>query len=191
MVTEIGRDLTARTAASLFLERTTIGRDLVAQEPETVQTGQVAPETSGGPVRVGRDVLIDGSPAGFEFVFDGICELIVGHDLRMTNREVTLGFGIGDNCARNGREANTIGHDLIVTDNSALVGFFGPSSLEVSNNRVGHDLIFTGNTAAPGGRLEVAGNVLGRDAICTSNSPAPTRGAEDGPNVAGRLNSCG
>jgi hypothetical protein len=191
VVTEIGRDLTARTAASLFLERTTIGRDFVAQEPATVQTGRVAPETSGGSVRVARDVLIDGSPAGFEFVFDGICELIVGHDLRMTNREVTLGFGIGDNCARNGREANTIGHDLIVTDNAALVGFFGPSSLEVGDNHVGHDLVFSRNTAAPGGVLEVSDNVVGHDAICASNNPAVLQAPGAGPNVAGHANSCG
>jgi hypothetical protein len=188
--TEIGHDLLGRTAAKLRLEQATIGRDLVAQEPQTVQTGHVAPETPGGPVRVGRDVLIKGSPEGFPFVYDGICELTVGHDFEIVGRAVTLGFGIGDNCARNGLEANTIGHDLIVTDNSALVGFFGPSALEVGNNQVGHDLIFMHNTAVPGGFLEVSDNVVGRDAICVGNDPAPTIGPDAGPNVAGRRSTC-
>jgi hypothetical protein len=188
--TEIGHDLLGRTAARLRLEQATIGRDLVALEPQTVQTGHVAPETPGGPVRVGRDVLITGSPEGFPFVYDGICELTVGHDFKIAGRAVTLGFGIGDNCARNGLEANTIGHDLIVTDNSALDGFFGPSALEVGNNQVGHDLIFRRNTAVPGGFLEVSDNVVGRDAICVGNDPAPTIGNDAGPNVAGRRNTC-
>ena len=108
----------------------------------------------------------------------------------MARRAVTLGFGIGDNCARNGREANTIGHDLIVVDNSALVGFFGPSSLEVGNNQVGHNLVFRGNSAAPGGFLEVSDNVVGHDAICEGNAPAPTIGPGAGPNVVGHKDSC-
>jgi hypothetical protein len=191
VVTEIGRDLTARSAASLFLERATIGHDLLASEPQTVQTGRVDPETPGGPVRVGHDVLIEGSPAGFAFVFDGICELGVGHDFTIARRTVTLGFGIGDNCARNGREANTIGHDLIVTDNTAAVGFFGPSALEVGNNRVGHDLVFARNSAAAGGFLEVSDNVVGHDAICSANSPAASQQPGAGPNLAGHSNSCG
>ena len=99
-----------------------------------------------------RDVLINGSPA-LPFVFDSICSATVGRDLRVTDRPVTLGFSIGDEqaCAGTGREPDTIGHDLVVTSNSALSGFFGPSALEVGNNSVGHDLIFSGNTAVPGG----------------------------------------
>ena len=189
--TEIGHDLLGLTASKLRLEQATIGRDLVAQEPQTVQTGHVAPETLGGPVRVGRNVLINGSPEGFPFVYDGICELTVGRDFTFASRAVTLGSGIGDNCARNGLDANTIGHDLIVTDNSALVGFFGPSSLEVGNNRVGHDLVFSRNTAAPGGVLEVSDNVVGHDAICASNNPAVLQAPGAGPNFAGHANSCG
>ena len=160
--TEIGHDLLGRTASKLRVEQATIGRDLVAQEPQTVQTGHVAPETPGGPVRVGRDVLINGSPEGFPFVYDGICELTVGRDFTIARRAVTLGFGIGDNCARNGLEANTIGHDLI----------------------------FRRNTAVSGGFLEVSDNVVGRDAICEGNDPAPTIGSDAGPNVAGRRNTC-
>jgi hypothetical protein len=186
----VGRDVLGRTASRLRLERSTVGHDLVAEEPQTVQTGHVAPETPGGPVRVGHDVLITGSPEGFAFVYDGICELTVGRDFRVVGRSVTLGFGIGDNCARNGLRPNTIGHDLIVTDNTALVGFFGPSALEVGNNRVGHDLVFARNTAVAGGFLEVSDNVVGHDALCYGNDPAPTIGSDAGPNVAGHRNTC-
>ncbi|MDQ3879510.1 MAG: hypothetical protein M3295_00265 [Chloroflexota bacterium] len=187
----IGHDLVTGTGASIHLELTTIGHDLVASQPETVQTGKISPESPGGTVRVGRDIRIDGSPQGYEFVFDGLCDLVVGRDLRMANRAVTLGVGIGDNCAMLGRPPVTVGRDLVVTGSSALVGFFGPSALEVGNNHVGRDLVFVGNTAAPGGYLEVADNVVGRDAICAANNPPPTGDAEDGPNIVGRRNTCG
>jgi hypothetical protein len=189
--TLIGHDVTAGPASGLHFERTTIGRDLIAKEPTTVQTGRNAPESPGGPVNVGRDVLITGSPEGFEFVFDGICELSVGRDFEVTRRSVTLGIGIGDHCAGLGRAANTIGRDLVVTHNAALVGFFGPSSIEVGNNRVGDDLVFRDNVAAAGGRLEVSGNVVGDDAICSGNDPAVTQDPADGPNRAGDRNTCG
>jgi hypothetical protein len=90
---------------------------------------------------------------------------------------VTLGFTIG---------GDTVGRDLVVTDNSALSGFFGPSSLVVRENSIGRDLIFTGNTAVPGGELVVSHNVVGRDAICAGNDPTPIDG-----NAAARNNTCG
>ena len=191
----IGRDLITQTAASLHLgKNTTIGRDLVASQPGTVQTGNACVvECESGPVKVGRDVLINGSPA-LPFVFDGICDMTVGRDFRMTGRSVTLGFSIGDEeaCASNGEPPVTVGHDLVVTGNSALSGFFGPSSLDVGNNSVGHDLIFSGNTAVAGGYLEVSDNSVGHDAICTDNSPALSKDdPDDGPNLAGHNNSCG
>jgi hypothetical protein len=189
--TTIGHDLRADTGANLHLERTSIGHDFVASEPQTVQTGHNSRESAGGAVSVGHDFVIHGSPEGFDFVFDGVCYANVGHDFRITDREVTLGFGIGDNCVANGLVANTIGHDLIVVGNAALAGVFGPSALEVGGNRVGHDLVFSHNTAAPGGYLEVADNVVGHDAICKANSPAPSRDAADGPNFAGHRNTCG
>ncbi len=188
--TTIGHDLVAGRGNGLHIERTTIAHDLLATQPQTVQTGRVGRNTPGGPVHVGHDFAIDGAP-DLPFVFDGICSMIVDHDLRVTNRAVTLGFGIGDNCAAQEKAVNTIGHDLIVTGNTALVGFFGPSALEVGGNQVGHDLVFGGNTAAPGGFLEVADNVVGHDAICAANSPAPGKDATDGPNVAAHSNSCG
>jgi hypothetical protein len=185
--TTIGHDLIAQDGSGLHLETTTIARDLRASRPQTVQTGHNAPDSPGGPVDVGHDATIDGSP-DLSFVFDGICDLHVDHDFSITNRSVTLGFGIGNICARNGEPSNTIGHDLVVSGNTALVGFFGPSSLNVGANRVGHDLVFSHNTAAPGGTLEVSGNVVGHDATCAENDPVVTTLS---PNVAGHSNSCG
>jgi hypothetical protein len=174
--TVIGHDLITTTSDSLFLERTTIDNDLVAFQPGTVQTGQVGPDTPGGAVRVEHDLVIQGTPPS-EFVFDGLFRLNVGRDLQITGRSVTLGFTVG---------GDTVGRDLIVTNDSALAGFFGPSFLVVTQNSVGRDLIFTGNTAVPGGGLIVSQNVVGRDAICAANDPLPTDG-----NVAGRTNTCG
>jgi len=189
----IGQDLITQTGASLHLgKNTTIGRDLVASQAGTVQTGDACVvECESGPVKVGRDVSINGSPA-LPFVFDGICDMTVGRDFRMTGRSVTLGFSIGDEEACAGKPPVTVGHDLVVTGNSALSGFFGPSSLDVGNNSVGHDLIFSGNTAVTGGYLEVSDNMVGHDAICTDNSPALSKDdPNDGPNLAGHNNSCG
>jgi hypothetical protein len=185
--TTVGRDLVVQgPRGGVHLEQTTISRDLVASRPETIQTGRNGPDTPGGPVHVGRDVVIDGSP-DFAFVFDGLCDLHVARDLRITNRSVTLGIGVGG-CAVNGLPSNTIGRDLIMTGNHALDGFFGPSSLNVGDNDVGRDLVFTGNTAVPGGELTVSGNAVGRDATCASNTPAVVALV---PNAAERSNSCG
>jgi hypothetical protein len=169
----------------MHMELTAIGHDFSASKPVTVQTGHNSPDSPGGPVTVGHDFAIDGSPAE-EFVFDGLCDLRIGRDLSVTNRTVTLGFGIGSNCVANGSHANTIGRDLVVTGNTAAVGFFGPSSLNVNDNHVGRDLVFANNTAT--GILEVSRNVVGRDASCSANNPAVT---VNGPNTAGRSNTCG
>jgi hypothetical protein len=174
----IGHDLIAATAGSLHFERTTIGHDLIAVQPGTVQTGQIGPDTPGGPVKVGRDLVMTGTPPGHEFVFDGLDQLSVERDLVISGRSVTLGIGV---------RGDTIGRDLVMTNDAALVGFFGPSELEVRGNSVGRDLIFTDNSAVlPGGQLIVSGNVVGRDAICAANDPPPSDG-----NTVGRLNSCG
>jgi hypothetical protein len=180
--TLIGHDLSAGTGASLHIENTTIRHDLRAYQPGTLQTGAL---------RVGHDLSVEGTPPGNEFVFDSVCGATVGHDLRFTNRSVTLGFTIGDEEAC-GNSGNAIGQDLVVTGNSALSGFFGPSAIEVGNNTVGHNLVFTNNTAVAGGYLEVADNSVRHDAICAGNNPAPSADdPADGPNLAGHTNTCG
>jgi hypothetical protein len=191
--TRIGHDLISDTGGSLHLEATAVGHDLLAFQPGTVQTGQVGPETPGGEVTVGHNVVIHGSPPGHEFVFDGMCALDVGHDLSITDRSVTLGIGLGDEevCANQGQPSNTIRHDLVMVGNSALSGFFGPSSIEVGNNTVGHDLLFVLNTAVPGGFLEVRDNVVRHDAICAANDPPPSGDdPSDGPNRVGHRDTC-
>ena len=186
--TVVGHDIDMKgPGGSLRLELTTIAHDVIVSRPGTVQTGHNSPESPGGHVTVGRDFVIDGSP-DFAFVFDGLCDMTVGRDLRVTNRSVTLGIGIGNTCAPNGLPSNTIGRDVIVTGNHALDGFFGPSSLNVGDNDVGRDLVFTDNTAVPGGALTVSGNGVGRDASCRDNSPAVIALT---PNVAERSNTCG
>ena len=104
-------------ADGMHAERLTIGHDFFASKPQTVQTGQIGPDTPGGPVNVGHDFAIDGSP-DLPFVFDGICYVNVAHDFSITNRSVTLGFGIGNICARNGLPANTVGRDMVITGNT-------------------------------------------------------------------------
>jgi hypothetical protein len=197
----IGQDLITQTGASLFLANTTVGRDLVASQPHTVQTGSACvAECESGPVKVGRDVLISGSPTPHAFAHD-LCDMTVGRDLRVTDVTVLFGFTIGDigpdeGCspaAGNRGVSNTIGHDLVITGNTALSNpFFGPSGMEVDDNSVGHDLVFSGNAADPGGLLEVANNSVGHDATCAANSlPLSKDGPDDGPNHAGHNNSCG
>jgi len=186
----VGHDVNGGSDTDYHLELTTIGHDLVAFEPLTVQTGRNSANSPGGPVNVGHDISITGSPDGEDFVFDGFCNLTVGHDLRITNRWVTLGMNVGDTCSGRGVPAIGVGHDLVLTGDSALPGFFGPSALEVGGNNVGHDLVFTGNSAVPGGYLEVADNTVTGDAVCASNTPAPSRDAGDGPNSVGGSDTC-
>jgi hypothetical protein len=175
--TVIGHDLIGTTNDGFHLERTTIRGDLLAFQPATVQTGGVSPTSPGGPVHVLGNLAIQGTPPENDFVFDGLFQLTVDRDFSITDRSVTLGFTIG---------GDTIGRDLIVSHDTALSGFFGPSSLVVTGNSVGRDLLFTDNTAVPGGSLIVSHNVVGRDAICAGNDPPPTDG-----NVVGRTNTCG
>lgn len=168
------------------MELTKIGHDFYASSPNTIQSGRNGPDSPGGAVVVGNDFTIVGSPDN-PFVFDGLCNLNVGRDLTITDRTVNLGIGLGAICAGNGEPPVTVGRDLILTDDHAVSGFFGPSSIEVGANHVGRDLVFTGNTAAPGGELNVSGNVVARDATCAANDPAVT---VDTPNIAGRSNTC-
>jgi len=185
---KIGGDYLLADGAGTHMERTTIGHDLVATDPSTVQTGKVDRDSPGGPVNVGHDVLISGQPADNPFVFDGMCNLHVGHDMRVTNRSVTLGFGIASlGCLTSGLPGNTIGHDLVVTGNTAVASPFG-SSLRIGDNTVGHDLVFSGNTGNDPGTLVVTDNVVGHDLLCSNNSQSI---AVFGPNVAGHVNTCG
>jgi hypothetical protein len=151
-----------------------------------VQTGTTGPPPGGinGPVKVGHDFLENGSPGapGATEAFDSMGELTVGHDLRMTNRWVTLGFTIGDF-----RPPVSVGHDLVVTNDRALN--FGPSSLDVGNIAVGHDATFSGNSAVPGGYLEFNDNTIAHDATCAGNTPSIAGDPGDGPNDVGHKNA--
>jgi hypothetical protein len=188
--TIVGSDVSVGTGGEVHLERTTIGGSLNALAPTTVQTSRNGPDTAGGPVRIAGDLTITGTPDE-DFVFDGLCSLNVGHDVRIVDRTVNFGIGFGDNCS--GGQPNTVGHDLVLSNDSAQIGFFGPSVIEVGNNTVGHNLVFTHNTAVvPGGYLEVSDNQVAGNAICEANSPAVgSPEPSDGPNIVAGKNTCG
>jgi hypothetical protein len=185
----VGNDYLLSDGAGTHMERTTIGHDFVAVAPQTVQTGRDGPDTPGGPVNVGHDVSISGTPDE-PFVFDGMCDLHVSHDMRITNRSVNLGIGVaGFGChVFGGQPGNTIGHDLIVTGNTAEVSDFGTPSLRIGDNRVGHDLVFASNVGFGPETLIVTDNVVGHDLLCSNNSQSIT---VFDPNIAGHLNTCG
>jgi hypothetical protein len=177
----------------------TIGNDLIATHPGSIQISSTGPPPDGisGRTTVGHDVVINGSPGPPDsgaFVFDSLCDLGVGHDLVMENRWVTLGFTIGDETAPFsaciGTQPDTVGHNLVVTNNKALSGFFGPSSLEVGDLEVGNDATFSGNSAVPSGFLEFNDNTIAGNATCVRNTPSITGGLpDDGPNIIGGTNT--
>lgn len=180
----------------------TIGHDLIATHAGSIQISGTGPPPDGisGRVTVGHDFVVNGSPGPPDpgnFIFDGICDLGVGNNLVMTNRWVTLGFTIGDStpfsaCSSTADQPVSVGHDLVVTNDKALSGFFGPSSLEVGDIQVGNDATFSGNSAVSGGFLEFNDNTIAGDATCTRNTPSITGGLpDDGPNqVGGTNNGC-
>lgn len=183
----IGHDLTEGFDSGLQLAAVQVGHNLIANKPNTVQTGCSDP-TAACHVQVANNFVIDGSPGPPDpgaFVFDGMCDLSVGHDLRITNRWVTLGIGLGDGCAGFGSGPISVGHDLVFSHNSALTGFFGPGGMGVVDASVGHDLTFSHNSAT--GSLQVAENTVTRNATCRDNSPAASLGPF-GPNSVGGTN---
>jgi hypothetical protein len=197
----VGHDVKVGFNGFLGAGLSTIGHDLIATHADGIQISSTGPPPDGisGRVTVGHDVVVNGSPGPPDpgaFVFDSLCDLGVGNDLRMTNRWVTLGFSIGDSTppfsACIGDQPVTVGHDLVVTNDTALSGFFGPSPLEVGDIQVGNDATFSGNTAVPGGFLEFNDNTIAHDATCSRNTPSITGGlADDGPNhVGGTNNGC-
>jgi hypothetical protein len=185
----IGNDLIARYS-EVHLAASQIGHNLFAFRPDSIQTGATGPDEA-GLVQVGNDFVIDGSPGQPDtgaFLFDGMCDLSVGHDLRITNRWVTLGIGLGDECPPRGHGPVSVGRDLVFSGNDALNSdFAGPSALEVGNVTVGRNLTVTHNSAALW--LEVADNNVAGNATCRDNSPAASLPESyDGPNIIGGKN---
>jgi hypothetical protein len=192
----VGHDVKVGFNGFLSAGSDTIGHDLIALHAESIQIGGTGPPPDGivGRVTVGHDFVVNGSPGPPDpgaFVFDGICNLAVGNDLLMTNRWVTLGFTIGDSRPFSdcGDQPVTVGHNLVVTNDKALSGFFGPTSLEVGDIQVGNDAIFSGNSAVPGGFLEFNDNTIAGNATCTRNTPSITGEPGDGPNHVGGVNN--
>jgi hypothetical protein len=189
----VGHDVKVGFNGFFAAGHATIGHDLVATHPDSIQTGSTGPPPDGitGPVTVGHDFMLNGSPGPpnpDDFVFDGLCGLRISNDLSITNRWVTLGIGLGGQCASNGLEPDSVGHDLIVTGNSALTGFFGPSNLAVVGVTVGNDLIVTRNSAA--GVVQVAANIVGHDATCLNNNPPASLAGGGENSIGGTSTGC-
>jgi hypothetical protein len=178
----VGHDVKVQWDSQLTTGLATIGNDLIATHPSSIQIGG-----TGGRTTVGHDVVVNGSPGppnhSDAFPFDSLCDLSVGHDLLMENRWVLAGFEIGG-C--DGAPATTVGHDLVVTNDTAIPTQFG-SGLGVHDVQVGNDATFSGNTAVPGGHLEFGNNTIAGDATCTKNTPSVTG---DPNTVGGTNNGC-
>jgi hypothetical protein len=190
----ITHDLVVKQGGWLYIARTTIGNDLLASKPETIQTGHGAgPDRPIGRVNVGHNFSISGSPNGE--AFHGLCDLAVGNDLSITDTRVDVGFTVGDDdsCARFGYPANTISRDLIIKGNTSVTDFdCCPSSILVGNNTVGRNLVVAGNRVVPPGVLEVSDNRVAGNATCAHNQPAPSPDdSSDSSNIVGGTNTCG
>ena len=124
-------------------------------------------------MKVGHDFTIEGSP-DFPFVFDGLCDLHVARDLRVTDRTVNLGIGLGGQCAGNGAPGRTrSAATSIVTGNHARVRRSSARRRSTSApNHVGRDLVFSNNTAVPGG---CARSCPGTPSAATRPAPRTTR----------------
>ena len=130
--TEIKRDVRVEAGGALIADRAAIGRDIVAEGHRTVLL-------SGG--SVGHDLRIDAlSGAGQSGGVIMICGVDVGHDLTLRHVQTSAGtVAVGGVTPCSG---NTVGHDLIVTDNGSAL---------VSLNTAGHDAICQGNAELSGG----------------------------------------
>ena len=155
--TGTGKDVTVPAGAVChLLPGTTVSHDLNVQPGGALIAGGIT---------IGHDLTMTGAAAS------SICASSVSHDL--TVKGAAGPILVGD--AAGGCSAgNTVGHDLVVEDNSATV--------EVADNSVGHDAKVQDNE--PGGAT-VDRNSAGHDTICQGNSPQTGNG-----NKAGHSNTC-
>lgn len=183
----ITQDLIVEQNGVLAVENTTIGHDLRGDRPQNIETGFGGGNP--GPVSVGHDLRIEGSDAPNGIAYD-ICDTTINHDLQVSHTNVPFEIEIGDTgtqpnefCALSVSPPDSVGHDLTVDHNSA-------ERIDVGNNTIGHDLLVQDNTATSDN--DVSDNKVGHDARCSSNTPpAGKDGPEDGPNQAGQANTCG
>lgn len=180
----VTRDVIVGGNAVLLAADTSVGRNITAQQAATLLTGV------SGPVHVGHNITFTGSNAPHSAGL-AICSTTIGHDLRVSGTVLTgvlvVGDTVNDFCYYSASPANSIGHDLVVTNN------FAYEFIDVGNNTVGHNLVVSGNTTnSVGNYIDVSDNVVGRDARCSANTPTPTRDdPDDGPNQASHTNTCG
>ena len=188
----ITHDLIVEENGFVNVFNTTIGHDLNATKPQVVVTGFT--EDGGGPVSVGHDVVLNGpltDPFGNHSCCLDVNDLTAGHDIRITNLLADFEIGVNDDDA---------GPDVVVSGNTTgICCGFGP--IIVGDNNVGHNLVVTNNTAPGGdfGWITVFENTVNHDATCTNNSPPESKntaaeigwfGRLVGPNIVGHNDSC-
>jgi hypothetical protein len=118
----ITHDVTVQPDASLGAGAgTTIGHDLIATKPAELVAGYF------GSLRVGHDLKISGTDAtpSFPRVY-AVCNTTIVHDLRITGTTADLiGLSVVDvadvlcSFYDPGAEPDSVGHDAVVTGNSA------------------------------------------------------------------------
>jgi hypothetical protein len=163
----VGHDLTVDSGASVVLEGSSVGHDMNSSGGAV----SLAPDSSGAPssvdhdldvdhapalaingARVGRDLHIEALPPS-PIVTDLVCSTDVGRDLTVEDNSATMWIGDSRICGPD--QGNTVGHDLVVTDNAAPPAV--PSS-------AGLDLPDVG--------VFVSSEVVGHNLVCGNNQPA-------------------
>jgi hypothetical protein len=183
---QVRHDVLVGANGGLGAENSSVGHDIVATSPWEIETG------NNGPLTVGHDFVISGPDAGNGAQGYDICNTSVGHDLKIVNTSVLYEIEVGDIgpqdnefCTTSPSPPVSVGHDLVVTGNSA-------GTIDIGNNTVVHDLVVANNTLRTDYPLPsligVDDNKVGHDATCSNSVPLTKDGPEDGPNVVGGRN---
>ena len=179
-------DLTILNAANLVDFGASIGHDVTASTPNSIEIGGVS---GGVPGTVGHDIRINGitgtSPTGNG---NYVCNQNVGHDVVVEGSASSAStWYIGDPGPIMGGNlvgcGNQVGHDLVVANNANSVDVSGnnPTDFENPNAGIAHDLTVTNNS----GGTTVNVNTAGHD--CTQSNDAPYTGMG---NVANHSDNC-
>jgi hypothetical protein len=183
---QVKHDVLVGANGGLGAENSSVGHDIVAIQPWEIETG------NNGPLTVGHDFVISGPDAENGAQGYDICDTSVGHDLKITGTSVLYEIEVGDIGPQNNEFCTTspsppvwVGHDLVVTGNSA-------GKIDIGNNTVVHDLVVKDNTLRSDyplvSGIGVDDNKVGHDATCLNSVPLSKDGPEDGPNVVGGRN---
>jgi hypothetical protein len=159
--TTVTHDVRVAAGGTLIDPTVTIKHDLVAQSP----VGIVISGDS-----IGHDLRIEGLSGSATQAGNSVCSTEVGHDLVIDGGLDSAGAFLIGSCPNGG---NTVGHDLVVSDNV--------NAIVVDLNSVGHDLVVTGDTNAVVGTGNTVGHDLRVDGAPHPNPPKPESKAKSVP----------